>query len=174
MTEKEFNKQYKSLFLPLGMYALRMTRDVGEAQDLVNQVFCSLWEKVAEGYEPDSFKTYVYRAVHNRAVSYLEREGRFEDLDTALIENEPEEETVDVSERDARLWRTVDAMPDRCRQIFLMSKRDGLSYKEIAAELSVSVKTVENQINIAFKKLRRAYGLTQGLDATLTLLLPLL
>lgn len=69
------------------------------------------------------------------------------------------EEDIDTSERDARLWRIIDSLPDRCREIFLLSKRDGLSNAEIAEELGVSIKTVENQITKAYKRLRPGKGL---------------
>lgn len=157
MTEKEFNKEYKRLFLPLGMYALRMTGDIGEAHDLVNQVFCAVWEKIRDGYEPADFKAYMYRSVHNKALGYIEKTGKYVDIEEAYVGEESTEEDVDVSERDARLWQAVDALPPCCREVFLMSKRDGLSHKEIAAELSISEKTVENHITKAFKKLREAY-----------------
>jgi RNA polymerase sigma-70 factor (ECF subfamily) len=63
-------------------------------------------------------------------------------------------EEIDTSERDARLWQALDNLPDRCREIFLLSKRDGLSNAEIASELGISIKTVENQITKAYKALR--------------------
>jgi RNA polymerase sigma-70 factor (ECF subfamily) len=64
------------------------------------------------------------------------------------------DEDIDLSQRDALLWRAVDALPERCREIFLMSKRDGMSGAEIAEELGISPKTVENQITKAYRSLR--------------------
>ena len=66
------------------------------------------------------------------------------------------DEDIDTSERDAVLWTAIDALPERCRDIFLMSKRDGMSNAGIAAELGISVKTVENQMTKAFSRLREA------------------
>ena len=65
-----------------------------------------------------------------------------------------EEEQVRLAERDARLWTAIDHLPPERRRIFLLSKRDGLKYQEIAEELHISVKTVENQISKALKALR--------------------
>ena len=64
------------------------------------------------------------------------------------------EEDIDTAERDARLWKAIDSMPPRRREIFLMSRRDGLTYAAIADELGLSVKTVENQIAKATASLR--------------------
>ena len=61
---------------------------------------------------------------------------------------------IDTSERDAALWRAIEALPERCRRVFLLSKRDGLSHAEIADEMGISVKTVENQITKAYSRLR--------------------
>ena len=65
-----------------------------------------------------------------------------------------EEEDILRSERDARLWDAIDRLPPERKKIFLLSKRDGLKYQEIAEELNLSVKTVENQMSKALKALR--------------------
>lgn len=67
-----------------------------------------------------------------------------------------DDEARDRSFTEARLWKLIDELPDRCREIFLMSKRDGMKYSEIAAELGISVKTVEHQISKALRRLRDA------------------
>lgn len=69
---------------------------------------------------------------------------------------EPTEDDIDTSQRDARLWEALNELPQRCRTIFLMSKRDAMSHREIAEELSISIKTVENQITKAYTRLRKS------------------
>lgn len=66
------------------------------------------------------------------------------------------DEEIDTSIRDARIWQAVDRLPDKCREIFLMSKRDGMTNEEIADELGLSVKTVKNQLTKAFSRMREA------------------
>ena len=66
------------------------------------------------------------------------------------------EEEIDTSFRDARIWKAIDKLPEKCREIFLMSKRDGLTNEEIADELGISIKTVKNQMTKAFSRLREA------------------
>ncbi len=61
------------------------------------------------------------------------------------------EEVIDTSFRDARIWKAIDELPEKCREIFLMSKRDGYSNEEIADELGISIKTVKNQMTKALK-----------------------
>ena len=63
---------------------------------------------------------------------------------------------IDTSIRDAKIWKAIDNLPEKCRNVFLMSKRDGLSNEEIADELGISIKTVKNQLTKAFGRLREA------------------
>ncbi|MDE6026739.1 MAG: RNA polymerase sigma-70 factor [Muribaculaceae bacterium] len=152
-----FEKQFKALYLPLGMYALRLVSDIDQAEDIVQEAFMKSWRQIEEGKEIRDFKSWIYRCVRNESISFLR--GKRETVDVSDI---PEigEEIIDTSERDARIWRAVDALPEKCREIFLMSKRDGLTGEEIASELGISAKTVRNQMTKALSRLREA--LTDG------------
>lgn len=66
------------------------------------------------------------------------------------------EEEIDTSIRDAKIWKAIEELPEKCKEIFLMSKRDGYSNEEIADELGISIKTVKNQMTKAFSRLREA------------------
>lgn len=140
------------------MYALRILGDVDEAEDAVQQVFAAIIERCDE-LEIDNFRFYTYRALRNEAVSRLRRSERTTSLDEAP---EVSEETIDTSVRDALLWQQIDRLPERRREVFLLSKRDGLSNKEIAEELGISVKTVENQMTQALRTLRDALSRTSA------------
>ena len=151
MTRREFETQFRRLYLPLGMYALRITGDTGEAEDIVQEAFIRAWERISEGGEIADFKPFMYMSVRNGCVSLLR--GRLRTVELEAMP-EPTAEAVDTSERDARVWRAIGALPERCREIFLMSKRDGLSNDEIASELGISLQTVKNQMSKAFARLR--------------------
>ncbi len=154
--EREFETYFKRYYTPIGMYVLRMCGDTAEAEDIVQETFSAAWEKVADDGLPEHFRAYLYRTAHNIAIDRLRRRSP-ERTDIPLHdidETELTDEAIDTSERDARLWIAISKLPDRCRQVFLLSKRDGLSHAEIAEELDISVKTVENQITKAFKSLR--------------------
>lgn len=153
MKEKEFDIYFRKLYLPLGMYALRIIGDAGTAEDLVAGAFSKVWHKIAEGLEIENFKSYMYQTVRNECLSYLRNKK-----ETVGLENvgEINDETIDISERDAILWKAIDELPEKCRQVFLLSKRDGLSNDEIAEEMGISVKTVKNQMTKAFSRLREA------------------
>lgn len=153
MTLREFEKQFKMLYMPLGMYALRIVDVVDDAEDVVQEAFTKAWRKIEAGVDVGNFKSYMYMAVRNEAISLLR--SRREQVSVDAVP-EPEAEIIDTSERDAALWRAIDALPERCREVFLMSKRDGLKNVEIADELGISEKTVRNQLTKAFERLRGA------------------
>lgn len=151
MTRREFEKLFKTLYLPLGMYALRIVENTDYAEDLVQDAFLKVWVNISSGTEIENFKTYMYRTVHNECIAFLRRQRETVSLDTIP---EPDNESIDTSDRDARIWKAIDSLPEKCRMIFLLSKRDGLSNEEIAQELGISIKTVKNQMTKAFAKLR--------------------
>ncbi len=152
MTAGEFTIIYKELYMPLCMYALRITEDTTLAHDSVQGSFVRVWDMIREGHEFDSLERYMYRTVRNSSLEQLRNEGRYTSLPDNT--NEVTEEDIDTAERDARLWQAIDSMPPRRREIFLMNKRDGMTYAAIANELNLSVKTVENQIAKATASLR--------------------
>ncbi len=153
MTVRDFEKHFRRMYLPLGMYAMRIVGDADDAEDIVEDTFVRVWQSVSEGMEVANFDAFMYRSVRNRCVSFLRSKVEHEDV--AAIPD-ISEEVIDTSLRDAAVWRAIDDLPEKCREIFLMSKRDGLSDAEIAEELDISIKTVKNQMTKAFSRLRES------------------
>ena len=153
MSQKEFDIYFRKMYLPLGMFALRIIGDAELAEVLVAEAFTKAWTKIEGGIEIENFRGYMYRSVRNECLSYLRTKK-----ETIGLDNIPEvdEETIDTSERDAKLWKAIDELPEKCRQVFLLSKRDGLSNEEIAQHMGISIKTVKNQITKAFSRLRES------------------
>ncbi|MDE6330531.1 MAG: RNA polymerase sigma-70 factor [Muribaculaceae bacterium] len=153
MTIKEFEIYFRKLYLPLGMYALRIVEDDDVAEDMVQEAFVKTWKQLDGGREIANFRAFIYKCVRNECLAYISKEGNMVGED--LIPEVADEE-IDTSFRDARIWRAIDDLPEKCREIFLMSKRDGYSNEEIAEELGISIKTVKNQMTKAFSRLREA------------------
>lgn len=167
MTEREFVKEFKALYLPLGMYALRIVNDAMAAQDCVQNAFMHAWEALLADKKIINFSSYMYRSVHNSCLDYLRSLHENDNLPDIA---EPTEEDEDTSRRDAALWHAIDRLPQRCRQVFLLSKRDGLSQEEIAHQMGISIKTVKNQMSKAYERLREALS-ASGDDALPSVLL---
>jgi RNA polymerase sigma-70 factor (ECF subfamily) len=153
MTIREFEIRFRKLYLPLGMYALRIIGDADDAEDAVQNAFVKAWQIVESGADVSNFDAYLYRSVRNECISFLRQQK--ETVGVELI-HELCDDDIDTSERDARIWRAIDDLPEKCREVFLMSKQDGLSNEEIAEELNISIKTVKNQMTKAFSRLRDA------------------
>ncbi len=143
---------FKRLYRPLCLYAAHyLGGDLDTAEDIVQDCFVRLWQHGA-----DDSRAFLYAAVRNASIDHLRRRHpevlSFEprDLDGIISDDEAQAR----SEEEARLWAAIDSLPDRCRRVFLMSKRDGMTYARIAAELGISVKTVEHQVSKALRRLR--------------------
>lgn len=138
------------------MYALRIVGNPYESEDIVQESFISIWNRIQTSEsDPDNFKSYVYRTVRNNALIHIRQKSSVEPLDEKYADI-PDDEAIDTSERDANIWRSIDELPSKRRTILLLNKRDGMSYDEIAAHLGISKKTVENQLGKAYKTIREA------------------
>ena len=116
----------------------------------------TLWEKLEQGTSVVNMRAYLYMVVRNRCLDRLKKKGleaeSLKPYDTYGIIDD--DEAQERSQVEARLWTAIDTLPDKCREVFIMSKRDGLKYEEIADELGLSVNTVRNQISKALKVLK--------------------
>lgn len=151
--EQLFRQHYRALCL----FATHFLDDIDTAEDVVMDCFVRFTEKTDGGEQFASPKSYLFRMTRNACLDYLRRH-RY-DTDTAAdaeLPNLPDdnEEWQERSEREARLWTEIDSLPDMCRRVFLMSKRDGKRNSEIASTLGISVKTVEAHIHKAYTTLR--------------------
>lgn len=149
----QFRQLFDKAYMPLCMYALRITGDTRMAEDAVQQAMMAVWERLQGGMTPDNVKAYLYRSVRNEALKIVPSVA-WQSIDASTVD--VTDDTIDTSERDAALWNAVDALPPRCREVFLAVKRDGMSHADIAAEMGISVKTVEAQITKAMTRLREA------------------
>lgn len=144
---------FRNYYRPLCIYALHYLRDVAQAEDVVQDCFVRLLET---GNMPQNGRAWLYTAVRNRCIDHLRRHNPLltdvqpEDLDGLISDEEAQERSI----REARLWEAIDALPARCREVFLLAKRDGLTYREIAQHMGLSEKTVEHQVSKALKRLR--------------------
>ena len=131
-------------------------QDVDLSEDIVQESYTALWEKLQEGAHVLNRKSYLYMMVQNRCMDHLRKKGipteSLKPYDTyGIIDDDDAQER---SQTEAKLWTAIDSLPEKCREVFIMSKRDGLKYEEIAEELNLSVNTVRNQISKALKVLK--------------------
>lgn len=153
LTIEEFERNFKKWYKPLCLFALRYTGQVDDAEDIVQQAFADVWDKNRTGTIITNLKAYLFQTVRNRSLLFISHSNQTVEL-LPEIDDFSEEEQIHCAERDTRLWEAIDKLPPKRKRIFLLSKRDGLKYQEIAEQLQLSVKTVENQMGKALKTLR--------------------
>ncbi len=156
-THTNFDDLFRYNYRSLCLYALHYLQDIDLAEDIVQDSFMTLWETLQKGTHVFNRKSYLYMVVRNRCLDYLRNSGiQTEPLlpyDTyGIIDDNDAQER---SQTEARLWTAIDSLPKKCREVFIMGKRDGLKYEEIAKELGLSVNTVRNQISKALKLIKK-------------------
>lgn len=138
-------------------YAQQLAPDRAEAENAVSEVFYKIWKNRATLQVHRSVKSYLYRAVRNQVLDTI-RQRKPVDVLTAGIPvasmRSPEEEMIG-KELVAQVWEAVACLPAQRREIFLLSREEGLKYREIAQRLNISVKTVETQMSRSLKVLRK-------------------
>lgn len=161
--DKTIEQLFRIWYRPLCLYALHYLEDLDEAEDLVQDVFCTLWQKSGGDAEPTGGKAYLYTCVRNRCMDLLRSpsrknrprslEGLGVDESLALTEYD-DSDLRDASLDEARIWVEISRLPRRCRRILLMGKVQGKKYSEIARELGISENTVRNQMAKALRTVR--------------------
>ena len=150
-----FQLLFRNYYRPLCLYALHYINNVDDVEDVVQDCFVRLLEA---SVEPRNVRAWLYAAVRNRCIDLLRQSSHSVEPLTVGLEPATDEEQQERSLREARLWEAIDALPARCREVFLLSKRDGLTYAQIAQRLGLSEKTVEHQVSKALKRLRALRG----------------
>jgi RNA polymerase sigma-70 factor (ECF subfamily) len=157
---QSFESLFRQYYQMLCSYAYRFVNDSDTAEEIVQDLFYKLWEKREELQINSSVKSYLFSAVHNRCLKYIEHrnvENKYRDyylLRESEIDSEPQHGS-EVHEMQEIIDSTLDSLPDRCSRIFRLNRFDGLKYQEIAQKLSISVKTVEANMGKALKMLRK-------------------
>lgn len=148
-----FNQYYQ----PLVQYGNTFMKDLDEAEDLVQQVFVSVWEKRETTEIHTSLRALLYKAVHNACLNRIKQQKVRRDFAQAEFMTQTQESASDpVQEKELqqKIEDAVNLLPEQCAKIFRMSRYEQLKYQEIADELGLSVKTVENQMGKALKLMR--------------------
>lgn len=159
--KKAFQRIFEQQYKPMVNFAYRIIREQQVCEEIVQEVFIYLWEKKETIEIRSSLTSYLYSAVKNKCINYIKLElpknQATMDIENAGISIEMK----DFDHRDSQqlavfIDQAIKSLPPKCRNIFLLSRSGGLTYEEIAEDLNISIKTVENQMSIALKKLRQS------------------
>lgn len=154
-----FENLYRKFYSALTNYAYRYMKSREKADDMVSEVFYKLWNKRSSIAVTTSLQSYLFTSVRNKCLDQLRTEGRVNQCDDSLLIEfdsacaTPLQYTVGEELR-KKIESAIEALPKDRRKIFRMSRDNGLKYKEIAATLGISIKTVETQMGRALRFLR--------------------
>lgn len=155
-----FRQLYQLLFFRLYQFAFVYVKSKENAEEIVNDVFLRLWLKKDALGSIANINVYLYTAVKNAALNHL-RDNKMIFLSQSELKTDhfhlavnPESLFI-TEELQKQVRNAIEQLPGRCKLIFKLVKEDGLSYKEVAKILDISVKTVDAQLYLALKKLSR-------------------
>ena len=156
-----FEKLFDLHYEPLCRYANSILRKPSEAEDAVQQVFVNFWDKREKTIVTGSVKAFLYKSVHNYSLNLIKHDkvvARYQEHSNFYETNYSlavEEDTIG-NELANEIEIALNQLPPQCKRIFKMNRYEEKKYKEIAQELNLSIKTVENQIGKALKLMRSA------------------
>ena len=159
----EFEKLYFETYTQLCQSTFRFIKDQDITKDIVQEAFLKYWQKINELHIHESPRAYLHRACINGALNYLKEKERREIRESTFAEGSSESSSKSAqpdvkylhAETSANLQNAIDQLPTACKNVFLLSRYEQKSYKEIAALLNISVNTVEKHIGKALMILRK-------------------
>lgn len=154
---------YKKLFLfyhpRLLSFSFAFTHCRESSEEIVSDVFLKIWCNRNGLLRISNFHLYVYVSTKNLSLNCVEKQKRTKTFSLDDVQAEfrslyfDPEQLLITAEMFKRLYAAVQSLPPKCRLIFKLIREDGLSYKEVAELLHLSVKTIENQMTIALRRL---------------------
>ncbi len=158
-SEAAYRSVYLHFYERLCIYILNFTPNREIAEDVVQEVFLKLWNNRKELKPGGSLGGYLYTLTYNEYINiYRKNVKQNRELELLRLQSLSEllQDNDDVfQEKLEQVKKIIDELPPRCREIFILNKQHGLRHKEIAAQLDISVKTVENQVGKAMAVLRK-------------------
>ncbi|MGB7395638.1 MAG: RNA polymerase sigma-70 factor [Pricia sp.] len=153
-----YNELFGEYYVWLCNYIFKLCNDRGLSEDIVQETIIGIWEKRKRISIRHSLKNYLFRSCHNHFLQHLRKKKiQFDFLDQirwevlSEVHIEPENRPEAKLEK---LYRLIDQLPPRCREVFVKNKLEKRKYREIAVDMNISIKTVENQMSKALHFLR--------------------
>lgn len=161
----DFRETYFTYYPKLVRFATEFVSHKEDAENITQDVFLNLWERQGSLNHIENMNAYIFRLAKNKCLDHLKRKTSAEKYAASLqndFELELKLQSMDKFEvyvyseenMESRITEAINSLPERCRKIFMLSRSEGLKYREISERLGVSVNTVENQMSIALKKLK--------------------
>lgn len=152
-----FTDFYSHNFRKLILVADKYVQSIPAAEEIVQDVFLKIWEEKELLSEIKSIKAYLYRSVVNASINFINRQKNIEKHHLKIADHIVPDEVERHDEENeliVLLYNEIEMLPEKCQQVFKLSRIEGLKYRDIASQLNISEKTVENHMGNALKILR--------------------
>lgn len=157
---RSFEELFRCNYQRLCQRVFRITNDLAAAEDIVQEVFINFWNRNKQ-QSIEIPEAYLYRACLNKALDYTSSHKRNTQLQQALYKEQQHEtgsnpqQEMEQQELELRVQQRIEGLPAMCQKVFLLSRYEAMSHKEIAAFLNISPNTVDNHIKKALSILRK-------------------
>lgn len=151
-----YNKLFIRYYGRLCQYVYSLLMDKNDAEDIVQELFLNLWKNRKKIEIKENVTRYLYRMAKNMSLNFIRSQEKIE----RLTENQNlphlsyENNQLEIEEFRIALYDCIDQLPKRNKEILLLHRVKGLKQKEISEKLSISIKTIKNQIWISLQKLK--------------------
>ncbi|MBK6283848.1 MAG: RNA polymerase sigma-70 factor [Draconibacterium sp.] len=160
---KAFDALFQKYSDKLFHFSFSLLKNSEDSKEIVQESFFRIWNKRNEIDSFKSFKSYLFTISYHLVIDQLRLRLKDKEYRSFLQEyfdlgDDSLNSTTDFDTLNKRIELAVSELPEKRKQIYLMSRENGLSHKEIAEKLSINVKTVENQIGLAIKHIKLSLG----------------
>lgn len=152
-----FTDFYSHHFRKLILVSDKYVQSIPAAEEIVQDVFLKIWEEKELLSEIKSISAYLYRSVVNSSINFVNRQKNIEKHHLKIADHvviDDAERHEEENELIVLLYHEIELLPEKCQQVFKLSRLEGLKYRDIALRLNISEKTVENHMGNALKILR--------------------
>jgi RNA polymerase sigma-70 factor, ECF subfamily len=154
-----YEEMFRTYFSSLCYFARKYVGDLDSCKEIVHKVFVNIWEKRADFDFEKPAKSYLFTAVYNRCMNHIRDQKRAFANPSLELSEEISDKSLNINhmeaaELESQIWKVINGLPERCKEIFILNRFKGKKYQEIANHLDISVKTVETQMSKALKILR--------------------
>ncbi|HKJ41900.1 MAG TPA: RNA polymerase sigma-70 factor [Sunxiuqinia sp.] len=171
--EEAFNKAFDLYYNRLCFFTNNLIHDFDLSRSHVQQVFVDLWIKRDQLSIEFSLKSFLFQSARNKALDHLKHrkvEANFVSSTKQYAEEPSFNDQLEEAELNDKISTAIQNLPPKCREIFKLCRFEELKYAEIAERLNISVKTVEMQMSIALKKLRKQLSEAEAINLTVFIL----
>ncbi len=154
-----FKLLYKEYYKSLCVYTYGISKNRTLAEDIVQNVFFNLWKNRNKIEIKNSISSYLYKSCYNEFINHYKKQQKTLDYLTEFRISAMDffiEDSIETTNEDKiiSIRKAIEKLPNKCKEVFIMIKIEGLKYKEVADNLKISIKTVEAHMTLALRKIK--------------------